>query len=91
MKKHHVYFGKKFFERDDGYLRSTTSREALYAHRWVWMLMYGEIPKGMVIHHLDGNRANNEITNLQMLDRSTHTKHHWRKRKHNPNQLWLGI
>jgi hypothetical protein len=90
MKEHQHYFGKKFYKRPEGYWGCTRDGRIL-AHRWVWTMFFGEIPKGMNIHHIDHDRSNNEITNLQMLDRSTHMKYHWRKKKFNPRQLWLPI
>jgi hypothetical protein len=35
-----------------------------------------EIPKGFDIHHIDGNRENNEISNLTLLPRDIHVRHH---------------
>lgn len=29
-----------------------------------------------VVHHIDGNKRNNDISNLEVLNRSTHGKHH---------------
>ena len=90
MKAYQVYFGKKFFERKDGYWVCTTD-SGLYAHRWVWMIYFGEVLPGMDIHHRDDDPSNNEISNLLMLTPSQHLKFHWRVRKHNPNQLLLAI
>ncbi|SRR5258708_594994 len=35
-----------------------------------------EIPSGFVIHHLDGNKKNNKIDNLEILTNAAHTKLH---------------
>lgn len=40
-----------------------------------------KVPKGFVIHHIDRNRQNNKIENLQLLSYSDHAKIH--KRYHN--------
>lgn len=45
-------------------------------HRYVWEYYNGEIPKGYEIHHVDFDRSNNDISNLQMLSRSDHRKLH---------------
>ncbi len=39
------------------------------------------IPYGFVIHHKDRNKLNNNIENLQLLSRSSHTKLHWSEEK----------
>jgi hypothetical protein len=36
------------------------------------------IPRGFVVHHVDGNKTNNHIDNLALMTQSDHTKlHHW--------------
>jgi hypothetical protein len=68
-----------------------------YEHRYIWEQKFGSIPAGYEIHHIDGNRQNNYIENLEMIHRS---KHHARDRvvresmqrflrKHNLYQEWL--
>lgn len=41
-------------------------------HRYVWELNFGTIPKGYVIHHIDEDKSNNDISNLQMMTRAEH-------------------
>ena len=45
-------------------------------HRDVWSYFYGEIPNGYHIHHIDGDPANNAITNLQCLTSAEHARRH---------------
>jgi hypothetical protein len=52
-------------------------RGQIYYHHWIWEQYHGKKPAGMHIHHIDGNRDNNDITNLQMLTNSEHLKLHW--------------
>lgn len=48
-----------------------------FIHRDVWQYCNGEIPNGdYEIHHVDGNKANNDISNLQLLTRVEHGKLH---------------
>ena len=36
----------------------------------------GEIPKGMHVHHRDGDKLNNVIDNLELIDAVTHRRLH---------------
>lgn len=45
-------------------------------HRVVWEYHNGKIPKGYDIHHIDGDKSNNQIENLQCLTRKEHRRLH---------------
>ena len=47
-------------------------RRSYYIHRLVWETFVGEIPKGYIIHHKDGNRQNNCLSNLQLVTSKEH-------------------
>jgi hypothetical protein len=72
--EYRIYFGKRFWKQKDGYW---VNGMPIHAQRWVWINHHGAIPKGMDIHHKDGNKDNNDIENLEMLSRSDHLKKHW--------------
>lgn len=50
--------------RDDGYVQVTVYGRKQYLHRVVWEAFNGNIPKGLQIRHLDGNKQNNALSNL---------------------------
>lgn len=64
------YNGVKFYQRqDNGYFqtKSKTDLGESFMHRYVWVHHNCKIPKGYVIHHVDHDRANNDLSNLQLM------------------------
>lgn len=47
-----------------------------YEHRLIWEQAYGEIPKGYQIHHINHNKLDNRLENLEMISNSDHQKQH---------------
>jgi len=45
-------------------------------HRAVWEAANGEIPKGYHVHHIDGNRSNNSLANLCIVEAHQHLQLH---------------
>src|SRR3990167_7766325 len=54
-------------------------------HRRIWEEEHSTIPKGYHIHHIDGNKFNNSLTNLQLISASEHIKHHQEELSKNPS------
>lgn len=75
MEKYQYYNGLKF-TRDEktGYYLNATNR--IRMHRYVWECINGPIPEGYEIHHIDHNKANNDISNLMLLTREEHKALH---------------
>lgn len=65
--------GKRYTRKEDGHYRGYHGK---YLHRAVWEHFNGEIPKGYVVHHIDGDKSNNDIKNLQLLNHIEHKKLH---------------
>lgn len=42
-------------------------------HRFLWEQVHGKLPKGYVIHHLNGIKDDNRLENLVALPRSAHS------------------
>lgn len=64
------------YTRDDftGYYLNSTTRTRL--HRAIYEFAFGKIPKGMAIHHIDGDKRNNEPRNLQLISTVKHAVVH---------------
>ena len=75
-----VYCGYKF--RKDpktGYFLCTKKTDAQRRERlhvFVWRTENGDVPKGCHIHHIDGNKNNNEICNLACVNGKDHVSYH---------------
>jgi hypothetical protein len=49
------------------YIEFTKNGKTWLEHRYVWTQANGEIPKGMQIHHINGNTKDNRLENLTMV------------------------
>lgn len=56
-----------------GYLQVTLNRnykrKKIYIHRLVWETFKSPIPKGYEIDHIDSDKSNNKLSNLQLFTR----------------------
>ena len=68
---HQFYDGHKFSLRNHGYYERTTGDRELM-HRYVWAKNNGSIPIGYDIHHINRNKADNTIENLELSDHREH-------------------
>lgn len=75
--KTQIFQGKEYHLRESqGYFYKFTKGTTSLLHRIVWISHYGEIKKGYEIHHINGDKNNNEIENLQCLSIRQHKEHH---------------
>ena len=73
--KYIEYDGLKFC-RDEktGYYLNSTIRKRI--HRYVWEKEVGSIPNGFHVHHLNGDKSDNSIENLALINGSGHLRLH---------------
>lgn len=65
--------GMTFTLRNNGYYGRTDGDRELM-HRYVWRFYNGEIPPNHDIHHLNRNKADNRIENLECLPKDEHAR-----------------
>lgn len=86
-KEYRFYFDLKFSKQTNGYwvckkwMPNQKKYVSLLAHRMVWEHHNEKITEKMVIHHKDGDKDNNDISNLEMLTISEHRKQHWKDKE----------
>lgn len=69
MEKHPQWKGGLQKWRDGYYVQVATGKR-ISRGRHVWEQVYGEIPKGYIIRHKDGNKFNDKIGNLECISRA---------------------
>lgn len=57
----------------NGYIAITVDGVRTYAHRLVWLYMYGVFPANE-IDHINGNKADNRLSNLRDVGRNVQSK-----------------
>ncbi|MFN3188404.1 MAG: HNH endonuclease signature motif containing protein [Candidatus Paceibacteria bacterium] len=69
---------KRFYIDSNGYPRWNDT--GILVHRSVAKNLLGEpIPKGMIVHHIDGNKMNFRKNNIAIMTRAAHFKLHLRE------------
>jgi len=70
-RSHRLYYRRKKYD-------SRTKRYVqVLLHHAIWEDHFGKIPWGNIIHHLDGNSSNNDLSNLACIPLQDHlSKYH---------------
>lgn len=50
-----------------GYIRISRNNEVIGMHRWIWQEIYGPIPVGWEVDHINGVRTDNRLKNLRCI------------------------
>lgn len=74
----------------NGYISIGNSKKRKYIHRIIMENFIGrELTINETVHHIDGNKLNNDIKNLEILTRSEHLRLHAIKNKLGKNRIGL--
>jgi hypothetical protein len=58
----------------NGYIRISRNGKVVYLHRWIWEQIFGPIPDGWEIDHINGVRTDNRLENLRCVPQSVQMK-----------------
>lgn len=73
------------YKGNTGYIAVTINGKRTYAHRFVWECFHGkQIPEKHQIDHVNGDKLDNSIENLQCLSHSDHAK---KTARDNPDRI----
>lgn len=67
-----------------GYARIRYKYKKFSVHRIIYRKFKGKLVEGMTVNHIDGNKLNNNINNLELVTQSDNNKHMYRVLKHKP-------
>lgn len=65
-----------------GYIRISRNNEIHWLHRWIWEQIFGAIPTGWEIDHINGIRTDNRLCNLRCIPQAAQ-KRNTKKRSDN--------
>ena len=53
-----------------------SGRAGVFLHRAMWEKWHGPVPAGYVVHHIDGDKTNNTLTNFALMTKADHCRLH---------------
>lgn len=75
-------FRDGYLKTNKGYIRICVSGKYIHYHRYLMEKHTGrKMLKTDHVHHVNGDKEDNRIENLEIVNNSEHLKRHWRMRK----------
>lgn len=56
------------YSNESGYKVILFDGKQVFEHQHIWESINGKIPDGFVLHHINGNRSDNRIENLELIE-----------------------
>lgn len=81
--------GGRLPSKSHGYYVVNVDGKPRLVHRIIYTIGYGQIPKGMFVDHINGNRTDNSLSNLRLVDRKTNQRN--RKMSSNNTTGFVGV
>lgn len=75
---------EKFMRKSRWYVRlksPVNGKSVMPQYIYVWLMgnpAFEEVPRGYAIHHLDGDKLNDDISNLALMQRYHHMAYHFK-------------
>lgn len=57
-----------------GYRHIRIDNKFYQSHRLIWIFIYGKLPDGMVVDHINRDRTDNRVDNLRLLSNSANNR-----------------
>ena len=70
-------FGNAYKRKDGYYQISSGIHKGKLLHRLIYESVFGSIPEGFHVHHLDNDKSNLDPSNMILLSKSNHHKLHF--------------